>query len=197
MTMPRCRWLLPFGHLIVDGIALVIWIVQANSVLVHRPKTSFRLAEGKPVLLLQDKVVAFDVRESSPDGVFLFLTAGDLLAGSCSIAARPRAHLQTRGKLWDPVWFVIHEALSFAFWFWIGFLLDIGRLQLKTVMLVFLAARLFCLPFLNRFWLARAAGNLEVWFWLILGLCAIAWAVLRLVLIGRSRWIRSTASPAR
>jgi len=99
---------LPIGHQIVDGIVLALWIWHAHGLLMHHHRSGLRSSMVRPVLFLQE-TVTFAVRDIEPDHQFMFLTAGDLPAALVSMAARPRASIQTRKKLWDPTWFVIHE----------------------------------------------------------------------------------------
>jgi hypothetical protein len=176
MSLPRSRWLLPIGNLVIDSIVLALWIWHADGLLMHHHRSGLRSSVHKPIVFLQE-TVTFDVRDIEPDPVFLFLISGNVPAALVSASARPHAHLQTRAKLWDPIWFAIHESISFLVWWLIGMLLDLGRFHLKKTILGFLAARLVVVRLLVWSWVTRLAGVLEIIFWLVLAIYAIVWIV--------------------
>jgi len=94
--------------------------------------------------------------------------------------------MQWRGKLWDPTWFLIHEATSFPIWFLIGVRLDSGRSRLRSLMMGYLAARVgfavLSLP--SPYSAAKLGAVLEGLFWLGLGvytaIAAAQWSLHRL-----------------
>ena len=55
-----------------------------------------------------------------PPGPFLLLASGSITAGIFSSWIRPEAPRQIRHKLWDPIWFGIHEAIALPLWFIFG-----------------------------------------------------------------------------
>src|SRR5580658_4099888 len=134
MRPPRYRWLLPIGHLLIDGLILLMWIWH-STVILHNQKSS---SVSPPVVtaglsLQDDSGAAWDPQhiDYAPPGEVLFLSLGNLPAGIIASIAMPEAHVQTRRKLWDPIWFLILEATSFPFWFVIGAWLESGRLRIK------------------------------------------------------------------
>lgn len=175
MSLSRFLWLLPIGHLVIDSIVLSLWIWHANGLLAHPNHSRLRPSMARPALFLQETAVSFDVRSIEPDPVFLFLIAGNMPAAIVSASARPHANLQTRKKLWDPTWFLIHESMSFVVWWLIGMQLDLGRFHLKKTTAGFLATRLVFVPLLVWSWVARLAEVIEIIFWLILAIYAIVW----------------------
>jgi hypothetical protein len=95
-----------------------------------------------PAMLLQeDGGVAWDPIYVPPPPEFMLLASGSLPAGMVSMSLRPKAWWATRQRIWDPVWFLLHEALAVPLWFLIGWRIDLGRSQLKKLMLIFLLAR--------------------------------------------------------
>ncbi len=47
-----------------------------------------------------------------------------------------------RRQPWDPIWFLLYEALSFPCWYFIGAWIDAGRVRLGKTMLAYAAVRL-------------------------------------------------------
>ena len=113
MARLRYRWLLPFGHLLVDVIVLSHFIWQGHQWqrdLCRPPviRTEVPASEG---------TVMWDPRYFwwRPPQDFVFLVAGTLPVGLISGVVRPRAILQDCDRLWDPLWFSIHEGIAFLF----------------------------------------------------------------------------------
>jgi hypothetical protein len=127
-----------------------------------------------PVLFLQDdSTVAWEPQYMPPGPEFVLLAFGNLPAAVISIVARPEAHIQNRKKLWDPIWFVLHETISFPLWFAIGVWVERGRVRLKKVMVGFLAGRFGFTAFLVVPGIMRLGSALEMLFWLCVSLYAI------------------------
>ena len=109
------------------------------------------------------------------------ISSGNLPAAVVSLQIRPRACIPTRSHLWDPEWFLIHEAVALAIWYIVGLGIDSGRFRLRREMLAYLAARAACtalLPFID---IARPAASLELLVWCALAIWAAGWCILRVV----------------
>jgi hypothetical protein len=132
----------------------------------------------RPVLLLQESgTVGWDPRTLPPPPESIFLVSGTLPAGLVSTSIRTEAHIQTRGRLWDPIWFLIHEATAFLFWFALGIWLDWGHPRLGEVMLTYLAIR-FALGLSNlALGIAEVGWRIQFLFWLGFTLLAIVLAL--------------------
>ena len=76
-----------------------------------------------------------------PAPTFVLLVSGTLPAGIVSTYLRPNAGRQTRRKLWDPTWLLIHEAIAIPFWILMGILIDAGRSQMGKQMWFYLLTR--------------------------------------------------------
>jgi hypothetical protein len=125
----------------------------------------------EPVLFLQENgSVTFDPRSLPPPAEFLVLSSGTLPALLLSGAIRPEAQLLTPKKLWDPIWFVIHEAVSFLFWFGIGLAVESGFFRAKKSILVYLGLRSCFAAFLIVHGVANFAWRLQVLAWLAFGI---------------------------
>ena len=165
MRLPGYRWLLPIGHLTVDTLVLLWWIWH-STVILHNQKIR---SANPPVV-----AVGFSLQDGSgvgwnpryidyypPPGEFLFLSAGNLPAGIIALAVKPDAEFQTMKNLWDPIWSLILESLSFSVWFLAGGWLDSGRLRIKKIMVAYLAARLGYAVLLPLSGAARAVQSLR------------------------------------
>jgi len=145
----------------------------------HRSRTRSQTSVLTPAFAENDSIgwsPAWD--EWSPDPRFVLLLTGTLPAGIVSGSIRPEAGWQTRHRLWDPVWLLIHEAVAIPFWFWIGAWLDTGRSRLTRTMQAYLAGRIglavlaiavagswWTVQFV--FWLGLGGyGALQTWHWL-------------------------------
>ena len=107
----RWRVVLPFGHLAVDCLLLVLWLWHAPSL--FRPKADASPWRIESVFLFQEsESIPFDPKFIVPPAEFLLLASGTLPAALVSGAVRPEAHIVTSAKLWDPIWFLIHETES-------------------------------------------------------------------------------------
>ncbi|HTR34428.1 MAG TPA: hypothetical protein VMH80_00905 [Bryobacteraceae bacterium] len=178
MALPSSRWLLPLGHLFVDTLVLALWIGQGHQLLGPKKTALFHQPFATDVLFLQESgVVSFDVRYVDPSPNFLFLTAGNIPAAFVSASFRPRAHIQTGTKLWDPAWFLIHESVSCLLWFLVAVWTENGRARANGVMLGYLAARIGAAPFQLFPIVAEVGWKLEVFFWLALATYVVALAI--------------------
>src|SRR5882724_2959933 len=141
-TRPGYRWLLPAGHLLIDCLVLALWVWHAEMVDRERP-TFHAAAVVRPVLLQEGGGgVGFDLRTTyQPPQEFGFLVFGTLPVGLVSIAIRPKAVSQSARQGWDPIWFLVHQGLSFPWWLLIGVLVDTGRWPLRKLMTSYLIAR--------------------------------------------------------
>lgn len=79
---------------------------------------------------------------ATPDRHFALMLTGTLPAGIVSYSLRPEAGWQTRHRLWDPVWLLIHEAIAIPFWLLMGAWLDTGRSRLVRPMRDYVLLRL-------------------------------------------------------
>ena len=173
----RYRSLLPVAHTLLDLLLLGFWIWHAT-VVFNPPIHSIR--GTRPSVM-----AAYAATESigwnpsvysTPDRHFALMLTGTLPAGIISYSVRPEAGWQTRHRLWDPLWLLIHEAIAIPFWFVIGAWLDTGRSRLARLMRDYVLLRLLtavlamALPAHN-WWIP------EFLFWLALGGYALLQAV--------------------
>jgi hypothetical protein len=143
MDRVKWRWLLPLGHLAVDLILLVALIAYSNRVFRGRTGVPSSSVTTNSVLLLQEGgSIEWDPRTSIPPGPFSLIITGNLPAGIIAGSLRPDAGYIGRRQRWDPVWFLLHEALAFLCWAVIGGWVDAGHSRLRTLMIGFLAVRL-------------------------------------------------------
>lgn len=173
---------MPFGHLAVDCIMLAIWLWHAHSL--YQRKTDYLPSRIEPVLFFQEGgSVTFDPRFIDPPAEFLLLASGTLPAMLISGVVRPEAHILTPSKLWDPVWFSVHEIVSFGVWFVVGVLLDSGLLRITRLMAAYLAVRFGFAVLLTVHGVAQIGWRIEVLAWLAFGVYAIVvglrWALTR------------------
>ena len=178
----RYRTLLPIGHTAVDLLLLAAWIWHAAVVLNPPKATSHGYGNALAASAREESIGWEPTRYGPPEPRFALILTGTVPAGIISSAVRPEAGWQTRHRLWDPLWFLVHEAVAIPFWFLTGVWLDRGRSRLGATMQAYLACRI-ALALLN---LAGNAfgGSLQVFFWFGLA----GYGVLR-----ASRWLLGTA----
>ena len=142
MMQVKWRYALPLLHTLIDCILLAALIAYSNRV--FRPEKS-TLPRPTPLtfaLFFQENSVEFDPRPSSPPGPFSLIMTGNLPAGLLSAVLRPEAgFIRARQRL-DPFWFLIHESLSFSFWYLIGAWIDRGHVRFGVVMITYFGLRL-------------------------------------------------------
>jgi hypothetical protein len=161
----RWRIVLSFGNLAVDCLVLVLWLFHAPSL--YRPKADASPWRIEPVLLFQEGgSFVFDPKSIEPPAEFLLLASGSVPAMLVSGALRPEAHILTLARLWDPVWFLIHETISFLLWFGIGALIDSGLMRIKKTMMAYLVTRFGFAVLLTWHRVADVGWRVEVLFWL-------------------------------
>jgi hypothetical protein len=185
MRLP-CRFgtLLPAGHTAIDLILLAAWIWHA--VVVLNAKKAWPHAPGNALAAYaRNESIGWEPtpHRSLPDPRFDLIRTGTLPAGMVSSSIRPEAGWQTRHRLWDPIWFAIHEAAAIPFWFIIGVWLDTGRSGLGRLMQAYLAGRA-ALAVVATAIPGNCWAALQVLFWLGLGV----YGALR-----ASRWLLRTA----
>jgi hypothetical protein len=174
MTRPRYRWLLPAGHTAIDLVVLTLWLWQSN-LPTHREKSSqplFPVPTTTEANSQEDgTAVGWDVRScwDCTDPRFTLLASGTLPAGIISVSLRPGAGWQMRQKLWDPIWFLIHESLAIPFLFLLGMWIDAGRSRLGSSMWRYLAARGIFAPAFLALRVPHLGTMLQELFWLGLG----------------------------
>ncbi|MBZ5575983.1 MAG: hypothetical protein LAP40_05425 [Acidobacteriia bacterium] len=186
MSLPK-RILLPAGHLLVDCIVLLLWLWHSNTL--YRPKADSSVPQIEPVLLLQEGSIAFDPKFFDPPAEFSFVALGNVPAMLISGTARPEAHIVTRAKHWDPVWFGIHEVASSLLWLGIGVLIDSGRLRMGRLMMTYLVARFSFVPLLLLRRVAGTGWRWEMIFWLALvvyGVVVIGFKLVSKTRLGRA-----------
>ena len=185
---------MPLGHLAVDCLILGLWLWHASAI--YRSNVDSLRYRAEPALFFQEGggSVAFNPR-FPPPAEFLFLASGNPLALFVSGALRPEAGVLTPAKLWDPVWFLIHEGVSFLFWFGVGALLDYGLLRIKRLMTIYLVTRIGFAACLLVRGVAGIGWRVEVLSWMAFGVYAIVAGLCWLFSKARSRnavknWIR-------
>jgi hypothetical protein len=179
-TRPGYRWLLPAGHLVIDCLVLALWVWHAEMVDRERP-TFHAAAVVRPVLLQEGGGPVFHDVYRHPPQEFGFMVLGTLPVGIVSIAIRPQAVSQSARQGWDPIWFLVHQGLSFPWWLLIGVLVDTGRWPLKKLMTSYLIARVSFATLILVPGIARLGTLAELLFWFGLGSWA-AVAAIRAVL---------------
>jgi hypothetical protein len=94
------------------------------------------------VALLQegDSLEWNPIYDVPPPGPFLAIMSANLPAGLISGFLRPRAGVVTRNHRWDPVWFVIQEAVAFSCWYVMGIWADRSR-KMAIILIAYLAVR--------------------------------------------------------
>jgi hypothetical protein len=176
----KFRWLLPIAHALIDCVLLVSLIRHADHLLRHKAANQRPSANVQPALLQEGGSVEWIPMYDSPPGPFLVLMSGDLPAGLLSGILRPGAYVVNRVQRWDPIWFFMHEAFSFACWYLIGRWADTGRLQLGWVMIGYVVARLL----VALTGLYDVGWRAEVLFWLCFALWVLGLGLSRAVRVG-------------
>jgi hypothetical protein len=171
------RFLLPLGHLAIDCLLLFTWVWQSDAR--FRPHAERQQVRFERVLFQEDGLIDFDPRYDVPAPRFDALALGCAPAILISQWLRPEAHLQTRFKRWDPIWFGIHEAVAFAIWFGLGYLCDTGKIRVIKALAGFMIARTAFVLF------PEVGARLEAFFWLVFSVWALVmggrWIVRRVV----------------
>jgi hypothetical protein len=178
MKRVKLRWLLPFGHAVIDCILLVSLIAYSNRMFRQEKGVLYHSAAIQAALFLQEgESVEWDPVTLPPPGPFMLIMSGNLPAGLVSGALRPQARIIRRECRWDRIWFLLQEVAAFASWYLIGFWVDAGRSRLGKVMIAYLAVR-----FLIALTGASDAGwRFQVLFWLGFTLWLMAVGVSRLI----------------
>jgi len=139
----RYRSLLPAAHTAIDLVLVAAWIGHAVVVLNPESGRSRPAASALTAAYARNESIGWEpVTISTPEPHFALLLTGTLPAGIVSGSIRPEAGWQTRHRLWDPVWLLIHEAAAISFWFMMGAWLDSGRSQLERLMQAYLLGRI-------------------------------------------------------
>jgi hypothetical protein len=159
------RSVLPAGHTLIDALLLTAWIWHATIMLKQEKAHLARPPVITTVVLLQE-VVPFEPLSVPPSPKFVLLASGTLPAGIVSTYLRPEAGQQWRSRFWDPVWFLIHEAIAIPFWFVLGMLIDIARAHLGRLMWIYLLARCVFGAVDAAFGIAQFFVLLQFLFWL-------------------------------
>jgi hypothetical protein len=176
MARLRDRWLLPLGHLLVDVIVLSHFIWQGHLV----RWTQKHPWCAPPVVQTQAPAQESGVGwgPMSDGGAeepwdFIFVLSGTLPAGLISHAARPEASLQDCARLWDPVWFSIHESIALLFWFLVGAWQESPTARLRELLAAYLWLRIALAPLCWLKGLSSLGSGVEVLFWLVFCICAL------------------------
>jgi hypothetical protein len=169
------RWLLPLAHATIDVVVLCIWLWHSQNVPSNQKGSLWH-----PALFVQESVVEWDPKyDVVPPAGFTFLESGTLPAAFVSGWVRPEASFQRRGKLWDPVWFAIHEAVAMLVWLALGMVTDAAGQGFQRVMWTYLASRAAFAPFTAINEVARLGALLQTLFWLGLVLFGIGYLAIR------------------
>jgi hypothetical protein len=149
MARLRYRWLLPLGHALVDVIFLshFIWLgyewQSAEKPCPHVPVVQSRTPAQEPWLGKEEGIVGWssvDLWDADPWDLNT-VAWGTPPAGLISHAVRPEAYIQDCTRLWDPVWFSIHEGVALLFWFLVGAWQDSPTGRFRKLLGVYLAVR--------------------------------------------------------
>ena len=137
----RFRWLLPFGHMLIDLVLVAAWVWHGTTLLTQdKARAAVRTAAN--VLLVQESdTVEWEPRQMPPPPKFGLILTGTLPAGVISGSLRPKCWWVTRRKVWDPIWLFIHQGVAIPLWFLIGLRIDAGSSPLRRVMLSYLLLR--------------------------------------------------------
>lgn len=164
----RYRSLLPAAHTAIDLLLVAAWIWHAVVVLNPESRSSRPAGSTVSAAYARNESIGWEpITVGSLEPHFALLLTGNLPAGILSGSIRPEAGWQTRHRLWDPVWLLVHEAAAIPFWFLMGAWLDSGRSNLARVMRAYLVGRIV-LALLAIAW----AGNwwtVQFVFWLGFG----------------------------
>jgi hypothetical protein len=172
----RFRYFLPIAQLFIDLLALIlgVWHVEATR---HRIKAhSLQKSDVIPVLFQESGAPGWDFKyDSQPIEQFGFIGVGNLPAMIVSSNLRPGALLMSfHGPLWDPAWFLIQELISFPIWFAIGVNLESRPPRFTRTVQWYLATRAAFTVFLLVPRVARPGTLVEMLFWVITAIYAIA-----------------------
>jgi hypothetical protein len=179
----RFRYLLPYGHLLIDVICLVVGVWHLNAIR-GRVKSDLNPQPiVHPALLQEAGAPGWDFRHVyiPPVEEYVFLGLGNLPACIVAVSIRPHGMLMpmTRGPLWDTSWLLIQESLAFPLWFAAGILADSRGGLFAGWCRWFIAARFLFAVFLLAPGIARLGLFAEILFWFALFgyalLRALAW----------------------
>jgi hypothetical protein len=115
-----------------------------------------------------------------PSRAGLLITTGNLPAGLIASFVRPNAGYVGRRQPWDPIWFLLHESLSFPFWYFIGAWIEAGRVRLGKTMVAYVAVRL--LLALSGFY--EVGWRTQMLFWMGLAFWLTVLGLSRLINVG-------------
>lgn len=165
--MKRLRWTLPIAHLLLDSIFLCLWIWQTQ-VDMSNQKSALAI---KPIAYAaqDDGGVTWEPThiDAPIPGFFQLLAFGNVPAAVISMSIRREAWYQYRTKLWDPVWFAIHEAISFPIWWLLGALAEASSRGFRRMLTYFIFGRIALAIF--GIWQPYAnLGALEFLYWFAL-----------------------------
>ena len=145
MVTIHCRYrsLLPVANALIDLLLLAFWICHA-AVVLNPARVEFERVQPNVLAAYAatDSIGWSPEVYSTPDRHFTLMLTGTLPAGIVSFSLRPEAAWQTRHRLWDPIWLLIHESVAIPLWFFIGAWLDTGRSRLARAMRDYLILRL-------------------------------------------------------
>src|SRR5258706_9202120 len=116
MVRVKWRWLLPFGHVLIDGFLLVALIAYSNRLLRRENAALNHPAHIQSALFLQEGI-PWEPTNISPSGPILLIISGNLPAGLLSELLRPPSDRIVRsGQRLASVWFLLHESVAFLGW---------------------------------------------------------------------------------
>jgi len=176
----RLQWLLPIAHALIDCILVVSLIRYTDHMFGRKAASVLRLATVQPVLLQEDGSVEWFPMYDARPGPFLVLSSGNLPAGLLSDVLRPGAGVVTRRQRWDPFWFFLNEAFSFACWGLIGRWVDAGRVRLGGILVGYVVARLL-IALTGAY---DIGWRVQVLFWMAFALWLLGLGVSRLARVG-------------
>jgi hypothetical protein len=155
---------------LIDLLLLATWIWHATVVLSPERSQATRPGSSMTAAYAASESIGWDPTPySHPNARFALMLTGTLPAGVISSSIRPEAGWQTRHRLWDPVWLLVHEAVAIPLWFLVGTWLDAGRANLGRLMGIYLMGRValaaltITLPGDQKWW------ALQFLFWVGLG----------------------------
>lgn len=178
----KLRWLLPFGHALVDILLLSILTMhltaRLQSLQTHQPR---RPVVRFAMFLQEDAAITFDPKTLPPPAEFLLVVTGNPVAGFVSTTARPEAGVLSPRRSWDPIWFLIHEAVSIPCWYLLGAWVDGRRPRLGVVMISYLFIR-FTIAVAGQY---EVGWRIQVLFWLGITMYLLVFGSIRL---GQTAW---------